>query len=145
MSSHPVISAEKMHFNILHRFACKFRLEMTPINHLLVNYLRGRLMWKRLWPLWSWLEGTSRLSWGRLLWKGLLWNRLIWQLLRNGLIWRGLLWCRLVWHLLRGALGGPKGALLSLLSLLSLFWLALAFALLPGFSWFGMTGPAIFL
>ena len=106
VSSHPVLSVEKMCFSILFRFACKFRLEMTPINHMLVNYLRGRLMWKRLQPVWSGLEGTSGISWGGLLWRGLLWHRLIWGwliwwLLRSRLIWRGLLWCRLVWWLLR--------------------------------------------
>ena len=79
-----------MCFSIFLRFAYKFRLEMAPINHLLMNYLRDWLMQERLQP-------TSRICWGRLQWRGMLRNRL----LRRGMLWcrllgRGLLRCRLI-------------------------------------------------
>ena len=133
MCLHPVISAEKMCFSIFLRFACKFRLKMTPINHLLMNYLRVWLSWKRLRPIWKRLEGTSGVYWNRLMWRGLLRNRLL----------RGLLWCRLVWRLVMRT----SRALLSLLSLplFRLGWLALPSVLLSGFAEDGTAGPSIIL
>ena len=95
-----------MNFSIFLRFTCEFKLEMTPTNYLLVNYLRGRLMWKRLQPVWTGLEETSRISWAccckgpvvvqvdlgvadlvaaeeQADLQGLLWCRFIWQSLRR--------------------------------------------------------------
>ena len=105
MGLHPVIGVEKMGFSIPSKFACKFRHEVTPINHLLMNYLRGWLMWERLRPILTRLEGTSRVYWNRLLWRGLLRNRLL----------RGLLWCRLVrqliWRLIRMCIWRTSGGI----------------------------------
>ena len=77
MCLHPVISVQKMCFSIFLRFACKFRLEMVPTDHLLVNYLRGWLVRRRPRPIWNRLQGTSGVCWNRLLWRGLLRNRLL--------------------------------------------------------------------
>ena len=131
MCPHPVICVQQMCFSISFRFACKFRLKMAPIDNLLVDYLRGWLVWKRLRPIWN-----------RLLWRGLL---------RNRLMRRGLLWCRLVgqllgsrliWRQIRRCIWRPAGALLSLSWS---GWFALLSALCQVFSGGGTTGPSIIL
>ena len=109
MDPHPIISSKKMGFSIFFRFACKFRLEMTLINHPLVNYLRGWLVQQRLQPVWNRLKGTSEIIWDRLLWRGLLWSRLHrWNLTHRigsgRLQWNRLIWKLLIWHLLIGQL-----------------------------------------
>ena len=97
MGPHPVISSKEMGFCIFLRFAYKLRLEMTPINHLLVNYLRGRLIWKRLQQVWNRHERTSRVNWVRLPWNRLSrWGRTS-RICRGRLIWYRLVWNRLNW------------------------------------------------
>ena len=105
MCPHPVICVQKMCLSIFFRLACKFRLKMAPIDHLLMYYLRGWLMQKRLRLIWDRLEGTSGVCWNRLIWRGLLWCRLIWRrLLRSRLvgwlIWRVIMGC--IWRTSRG-------------------------------------------
>ena len=84
--SHPITGFKKMSFCIFLRSTCEFRLKMRPIYHLSMNYLRARLIWKRLQWVWDRHCGTSRVSWGRLIWSWLMWHRLI---------GRRLLWSRL--------------------------------------------------